>query len=479
MCALLLLSFVFAQGPDIKVPWEGSTGPSNKKLLDILTLYGLGPKTLEQIKHRAKFNQDEMVALWRMVERLPTLRSLLIERSVKKTPSFAELVDQADTFVGQVHQISGKVISVTQRDVPKQHEISKSLKRYFEVRVRLRANEEVTIVTRGIPKHFLSHAPEGQAVSSHGLFFKSVLKTDGKAEPLFVAHRFHWLPTQADSAANINKDMVVLSSLGFDASLLDHMKSRNRTKGIGPTERECFYQLLSRINQASARKPIKAAASDPNLGTILLKPKSQQGRVMRFTGTLRRITKVVVDEPDIQQRFGIKHYYQLDVFIPLGKQTIRLGVREGDPVIRNQFPMTFCITDIPDELKKINAKSRATRAKSLNEQVQINAVFFKLWKFDSSFMEKFAKKRADGTKPSQVGPLFIGSNLVHIPRPPAQNNWVTSWIIGGSGAIVLLVVSLLLFRASKRDKEVDRKLSRQRFEIEDSESLNDLDVQED
>ncbi len=100
----------------------------------------------------------------------------------------------------------------------------------------------------------------------------------------------------------------------------------------------------------------------------------------RCKGKVRRITKVVVDEPDIRQRFGISSYYQMDVMVPVGNQTIEIRGEHGEaagPVYRSVFPFTYCALRLPPP------GSRWREQPNVSRPVVMNGVFLKLWAFSN------------------------------------------------------------------------------------------------
>ena len=56
--------------------------------------------------------------------------------------------------------------------------------------------------------------------------------------------------------------------------------------------------------------------------------------------------KVPVSDRDVRRRFGIDHYYEIDLFVPLGDKTLRFGKDakgEENPVYANTFPATLIV----------------------------------------------------------------------------------------------------------------------------------------
>ena len=69
--------------------------------------------------------------------------------------------------------------------------------------------------------------------------------------------------------------------------------------------------------------PLDVSKSIRNASTL-------QGDLMHLSGTVRKVTKVEVPDYDVKQRFGLDHYYQIDMFMPLGDRSIQLKSSRDD-----------------------------------------------------------------------------------------------------------------------------------------------------
>jgi len=116
--------------------------------------------------------------------------------------------------------------------------------------------------------------------------------------------------------------------LGMDAGLWEDVRA-SKSNSLGDAEREPFYQLLAALGQPKAADLHSAARQPLDLVSLLEKPSEHTGEIRSIEGVARRILKVAVSDADIQSRFGIDHYYQIDMFLPLGDASLRLG-KAGD-----------------------------------------------------------------------------------------------------------------------------------------------------
>ena len=130
---------------------------------------------------------------------------------------------------------------------------------------------------------------------------------------------------------------------------------------------------------------------------MLTQPETQHGRLVSLSGTAKRVQKIAIDEPDIQQRFGIDHYYQVDVFVSLDNTEIRFepkGGKKEAPVFRNNYPVTCCVLALPAGLPARD---------DISVPVRFAGVYFKLWAYKSEYVSAFDDRQR------QVSPLFIAT----------------------------------------------------------------------
>ena len=88
-------------------------------------------------------------------------------------------------------------------------------------------------------------------------------------------------------------------------------------------------------------------------------------------GICRQAVEVLVKDPDIQSRFGISHYYQLVVCVPL-EDTIKLVSQddEEDPVYFADYPIVVCVRELPKGMPE---------GSKISEVVQVTGLYFKLY----------------------------------------------------------------------------------------------------
>jgi hypothetical protein len=257
----------------------------------------------------------------------------------------------------------------------------------------------------------------------------------------------------------------------MDLGLLDDVRRRNR-KPIGASERECFYQLLAAVGGADRGQLERLAQRDLELPRLLQDPASRQGRLVLVQAAARRVTEILVGDRDLRERFGLERYYQIDGFVPLGEQVVRLGGQEGGrggPVFANHFPATFCVRRLPPEMARlVDAASR--NGSDLNESIQVAGYFFKLWAHQSEYVSSFDKEEL------QLSPLFIGLE----PQLSLTKRWHsprTAMACGLAFVAALAAIWYGVWRFGRSDRGFLRAAWKQRARRQRAESDGGPDVE--
>jgi hypothetical protein len=268
---------------------------------------------------------------------------------------------------------------------------------YFRVTVKLPQSGGVPalVCTRSVPQAWLSGLPLDEPATAFAMFLKIGSRTNGASQLIFVADRVAWFPERESEPLNVSTGTVSLAKLGFDVGLLDEVRQENN-KALTLVDRECFYQLLAAVRKADRAAFIDQSQRAFEIAPVLKESTRHHGELVVLEGIARRAMKVRVDDPDIKERFGLDHYYQIDVFIDLKKQVIKLGNGEPGkklPVFENSYPVTVCVPSLPQELAP---------SETLRENVRVHAVFLKLWTYSSEYVASFDKNLL------QASPLLIG-----------------------------------------------------------------------
>jgi hypothetical protein len=191
-----------------------------------------------------------------------------------------------------------------------------------------------------------------------------------------------------------------------------------------------------------------------------------QGRPMVFDGVLRRVTKVRVTDEELVARFGMTHYYQLDVFVNPGR-SIKLDAAPDAKSV-DTWPVFFWTPEVPEGWD-------AWVDKDVRQPVRVPGVFFKLFEYESAF----SAEHSQGGK--QWAPILIGAGVVWEP-PDEETSPISGMIAGGLFAAAVLLGWFGVWRYSRMDRKLRKKTVERQREPEAGKSLNeilrDVDVKE-
>jgi len=407
--------------------------------------------------------QDEETVA-RILYRLPRFPLNELHRWAQSTENVAAFLavpgdHRADTFL-----IRGRTTKIERVEILPEAIERLEFEHYFRVHVELDASPHVAVLCcREIPAAWASGEIIGEPIIAYGLFLKLGQGNEKRTEFAFATPHIGWLPSHPNAATAITTDLVQLASLGMDVSLFDDVRHLNR-KPITQADRECFYSLLATLGKADPNAIRSRARPTVDLAPLLQEPSTQHGRLMVVRGTARRAMNIRVDDEDIHERFGIDHYYQIDVFIPLGDQKVRLGKQaDGDgPTFTNSFPVTVCVLQLPPGLPE---------GTDIREEVSIPAACFKLWAYRSRFVSAYDPKQL------QVSPMFIGVEPRVIQFNTSQNPYV-GFAVAGVFVAILAFTWIALWRSGKNDAKFKHDVLTRRHEVQPGNSLNDAGIEE-
>ncbi|MHB8955766.1 MAG: hypothetical protein ACYC4U_22535 [Pirellulaceae bacterium] len=384
---------------------------------------------------------DDQEALLKILYRMPQIGWEEIERWQREPESWDALSANPSAMRGEFFDVRGRVRSITSQSLLPRLAALFDFEHYFEVQLETSAPPGMlTIFTRTVPDAWRHATTLDERAGASALFLKAGPQSDGATSLLFAAPRIAWFPDRVGGDFDVDPQQVWLAELGMDIGLFDQVRARNRLP-LGADERECFYALLSAVSRAEGGE-LSRRAQPASLASLLQQPEQHQGQILNVQGKVRRITKVVVDEPDIRERFGISSYFQLDVMVPVGNQTIEIrGARDqaAGPVYRNVFPFTYCAVRLPRSWEPLVGEPHVSRL------VEMNGVFLKLWAFSNPLVAALDERQ------QQLSPMFV----VDEPSDPESSDRSTSWsgIALGLGCLLcLVIVGTILWRMNHADR---------------------------
>lgn len=441
-------------------------GPAEiRSARDMLGLLGVDASHLEMFQDGEPIGLAEEDGLHKLLfaaRRFPISR---LEAMSYDTLNLNQLTAAPVAMRGEIFPVEGFVTEVIAHEPPTEIADRYQLSRYYECRLEMGQTDlPATIYTNHIPEAWPVGEAMRERVSAQGIFVK--LAGDMQAassqhpQPVFVAHRIAWHPD------------TFLGNLGMDVGLFDQVQQR---KTLLSEDRECFYRLLhlaeqfdpARLREAvqQTQQQFAAAAAQrekpaaPGLGFIigeLLKdPAQYAGMPFELNGVLKRAIKVRVHDADIQERFGIDHYYELQVLLDL-----HYVIRDGDEEHHfNNYPITVCVRHLPPGIPE---------GERLREFVRVPAVLMKVWLYQSEFAAKLGETK------SQTAPLFVGRTIGWQPAESATNP-IAGWIAGGLFLLAIAGIWYGIWRYNRDDRTFRKLTSTLHQDDPDLRGLADLD----
>ncbi|MCI0356993.1 MAG: hypothetical protein L0211_00715 [Planctomycetaceae bacterium] len=359
---------------------------------EVLAAYDLGPAQFSQFVDGRPLTPDEEPVLAKILLRFSRLGLANIHRWRKSPVDWKAIAAATHQEQGKLFAIRGRARLVNEHKLPPALAEQMEFARYYSVQIALDdAAQQALVYTRVVPKAWIIGQPIDEPAVADGLLLKLGEPTEGGQPLVFGTGRVGWLPKSSP-----------LAGAGFDVSLFDAVRETNG-KGLVAADREPFYQLLVAISRLEPTGPGPASAP-LDVAALVQKPAEHHGELFSVRGTARRIVKVMISEAGASERLGLDHYYEIDLFVPLSEATLRFdGPKQAEksgesPVFENTYPVTLIARQLPPGL---------AAGENLHEQIAADAVFFKLWTYESVYMARFSQ--------NQPAPLFIAQRPRLIP----------------------------------------------------------------
>jgi hypothetical protein len=440
------------------LPWNRPTDdeikPPARRLSsprEMLELFGIDASQIDHLVDDRPLDPDEEETLVKILYRIPFFGREKIDAWCRGDLDCSKLAEDSATHRLQMLRLRGRAKGLEQVELPSETASRLEFAHYYRVRFEVEGSPyPVVACSRSVPAAWEQRDTLDERASLLGLFLKTGPADGEHPELVFATERVAWHPDREEPEVGIAADHVLLGDLGMDVGLFDDLRHTNR-RGLVAEDSECFYHLLAAVREADASELFRRARGGFDAEAMLTRPETQHGHLVTLTGTARRVQKIVVGEEDILQRFGIDHYYQVDIFVPLGDQEIRLG-QGGDadevPVFRNRFPVTCCVLDLPADLPARD---------DVSMQVRAAGFYFKLWAFKTEYVSSFDQKQR------QIGPLFVATVPQVVPTSRLTSP-LWGWIGGSAFLLALAALALVAWLFRRSDRRFEQSVLRRRRE---------------
>jgi len=233
------------------------------------------------------------------------------------------------------------------------------------------------------------------------------------------------------------------------------------------SEREIFYSMLRAAGRLEGEQT--PPPTDMPVSALLRDAAQLAGHWVRVPLDSVRVTRVVVEDPDVRAWLGQGHYWQIDAMGDLGDLIVTIEVEDGnregerqEPVtFANRYPVSVAALRLPDRLQAaLEAAAGGEAAVAMvRRRLVVEGFYYRLWSYDTAFMRRQAGHQ-------QFGPLLIASQLSVPPQPTGDPRGAA--MIGWGAAIAFLVglaaLAVGLWRAGRRDAAATRRRRAQQAE---------------
>jgi hypothetical protein len=417
----------------------------------LLRLLDIGESDLSSLRDGQPIGPDDLEALIKILYRMPQIGWDEIARWQHADVPWPALRADPSSARAEFFRLRGRVRKLARHALTPRLTALFDFDHFYQLDVELDDAQGTAVVfTRVIPRAWEGHEELDERTCTPAMFVKVGDERGGAAALMFAAPRIVWLPDRVASDLGVGAHQVWLSRLGMDMGLWDDVRARDRLP-IGADERECFYALLSAVGQADTAELAREAEPAP-LSRLLQYPEQEHGNIVQIAGRLRRITRVVVDERDVRQRFGISAYYQLDILVPVGDQPIEVRGAQGEqagPVYRESFPCTCCALQLPASWESL------VGAPQVNRPVLMSGVFYKLWAYQNPLVAAYDPRQR------QLSPMFI----VGTPQawdPASLSRPGPGMLVGVGFGGLLVAVWVIVWAMNRSDRRQLRTRAQQR-----------------
>ncbi|MBI1247347.1 hypothetical protein GC197_05810 [bacterium] len=376
---------------------------------EFFEMIDFGPSYLEAFIDFQPQEGSEQEAVIRALTRIRRLQPHRITRWLKLEAPWAELAANPEEHRLEIYLLIGNVTAVREKVLPAEAVERVGLSSYYEVDLALddsKGEATATIVVEDIPRAWKvaldpSKNVIGQPVSCPGVFLKALSKEGAKPDLLFATPKISWHPSKPNAALGVTSAIVRLSQQGMDISELSQIRDRTKFEGM---EREPFYQMMTAVSRMPFDEQTPTVGQSvselmllPKDG-LMVAPEKYRGEFLHLSGLCRRITRIEIDDEDIRDRFGIDHYFELSIFVPIPAPIVsqRPGDEESRREFSNDYPVLVCVPNLPQGLAV---------GDQLHASVQVTGAFFKLWAYRTPFMSRGDYNRR------QISPLLIAASV--------------------------------------------------------------------
>jgi hypothetical protein len=382
---------------------------------------------LDRASDGADFPPEGDELLWRSLYAMRRFELVQIDRWQRNEVTPRDVTAAPEKFRGQIVSWTGTLVRLSRHEPPAETAERFDLPVYYRCELDVGADRDRAIIyALAVPKAWQAGGEFSERVGVKGLMIL-LAGGDGASSPVLAARRIAWYPE------------TPLGGLEMDVGLFDEISSR---PSLTVEDRECFYQLLAAVGRAGTNQLLRAVPNEnrnASVEPLFNRPESQRGRLVELTGTAKQAVLRRVEDADIVARFGIDHYYELQVFTADSQDN----------------PLTVCVRELPRGFPT---------GERIIEPVRIAGFFFKRWGYRTSETVEQAKP---GTISKHLAPLLIGREPVWQQPQPADQRFANGVFLV-LFVVLTVVLWLVVSRLSRSDDKFHKQIARRFSPMQES-----------
>ncbi|MCA9184841.1 MAG: hypothetical protein R3E01_23470 [Pirellulaceae bacterium] len=443
-----------------------------------LNALGIDDSQLSFFVDGSDYRSEEEEVLVRILHVFPKIPLDALQRWATNAPAWTQLEGAPQDYRGDIRTISGVVKEFQAIRLSPAMADRWQMKQYYRAWVQLDHDaRHVELLVGHVPLAWTqaesANAFSPQHVSAVGMFLKRGSAPRGSNQEsaaadkpndaangdafqgaptvVMAAQRIAWHPTQVDKILGVTAATAELGQHRFDVGLLDDVQDRRE---LTHADREPFYQLMGMERQLpdddrlSVREKMNGVhLPSINVAQLLASPDNYRGCRLAYRGVARRALRIVVNDNDIRSRFGIDHYYELEVFVTLDLP-IRILTSADDVegrTLRN-FPIVACVRDLPPGMRE---------GEVIREEVTVSGNFLKVYAYPSKFL---TDRKPMDPEPMMQSPLLVGGRveLTELVRRDDNDWW--GLLLGIAALTAIGLVAMMVWRNSQGDRRFQRNV---------------------
>jgi len=367
--------------------------------------------------------------------------------------------------------INGRLLSLEKTELEEDVVFRYRIPAFYTCKLELNDGRHVTLFCQQIPRALLKPGAldSKPKVGLIALFLKKGETGENVSIPdpekpgekkelasmFMIGRRLAWFPD------------TLLGNAGFDVGLFDDLDREELPEDakrgaladlrLSARNRECFYQMMNavfhmppdslakivadveanapdehfeKINYPGQAEQLKAGKRPKRYSSVVPlfnQPARERGNFFFLKGIARRVVPIRVDDSDVNNRFGIDHYYEVFLF----------------PDETPESPMVVLVPELPPGV-------RPGSDLGYYVELEVPAFFFNTWSYEKG-------KNEEGKPLRRLAPLLIGgipAQTVSVVYTP-DLTWFL--VIGGTVFTGLFIGSTVLFLLGCRENETAQR----------------------